>query len=85
MSAKEPTSGMAVTCQQIIHIDSEDFSNGDKQIVVWGGVTVRPRDILRIKNRYGVHRLEAGNVHHRVKLGSLVDLVYPKPGKHRVK
>lgn len=69
---------MATSCHQTIDVDAPEFSNGDKQIIVMGGVYVRPRDILRIKNRYGIHRLIAGNVNHRVRLGSLVDLIYPK-------
>lgn len=85
MPNKEPASGMVTTCQQVIEIDAEDFKNGDKQIVVMGGVFVRPRDKLKIKNRYGTHILTAGNVSHRVGLGSLVDLVYPKPKMHRVR
>lgn len=84
MRQKQPASGTATTCVQIIEIDAEDFSNGDKQIVVFGGVHVRPRDKLKINNRYGTHHLIAGNVNHRVKMGSLVDLIYPKPRPHRV-
>lgn len=84
MQPKPPSSGTAISCHQVIDVDAQEFKNGDTQIIVMGGVFVRPRDVLRIKNRWGVHRLTAGNVNHRVRLGSLVDLVYPKSAPHRV-